>query len=125
MLMPRWVIQFLGAGTSALLAAGGVHAQQLIQLPEPKPLSQRVLRSFSFASDGPIGPGWSRPDLIARFYIHEDLSALFQRTVQLDGDVPDRSTLSWIFTGPHAGVSVELTHSKVRLLERFYDSMGL
>ena len=32
---------------------------------------------------------------------------------------------AWIFTGPHAGFTVELTSSKVRISERYYDSTGL
>src|SRR6185437_7805040 len=51
--------------------------------------------------------------------------ALFSRTIRLDGDVPERTKLSWIFTGPRAGLTVELTSSKVRLTERFYDSTAL
>ncbi len=50
---------------------------------------------------------------------------MFQRTLALSGDVPARGKLSWIFTGPHAGFSVEVTSSKVRLVERYYDSTGL
>ena len=33
--------------------------------------------------------------------------------------------LTWIFTGPHAGFTVELTSTKVRLTQRYYDSTGL
>lgn len=90
-----------------------------------KPSTQAEVQRFAFASDGPVGPGWSRPEQIARVYMHEQLPALFRRTLKLDSDVPQQCTLSWIFTGPHAGVTVELTPTKVRLLERFYDSTGL
>lgn len=102
-----------------------LNAQQAVELPQPKPVTQSVARNFRFASDGPIGPGWSRPDTIARVYFDEQLPALFHRTIQLDNDIPERTNLSWIFTGPHAGFTVELTSSKVRLLERFYDSTAL
>lgn len=104
---------------------GSANAQQVITLPSSKPVTQPVMQRFDFASDGPIGPGWTRPDQIARVYLSEDLPTLFRRTIQLDVDVPARTKLSWIFTGPHAGVTVELTESKIRLLERFYDSTGL
>ena len=80
---------------------------------------------FRFVSDGPATPGWSRTDEIARKYFHEDLPALFERTIVLDAEVPSRTTLRWIFTGPRAGFTVELSSSKVRILERYYDSMGL
>ena len=100
-------------------------AQQAVELPQAKPLTQSIAQHFAFASDGPIGPGWSRPDAIARFYFDKQLPALFRRTIQFDDEVPDRTTLFWIFTGPHAGFTVQLTSSKVRLLERFYDSTAL
>ena len=107
------------------LGAAGIRAQQAVVLPEAKAATQGVEQRFAFASDGSVGPGWSRPDAIARVYFKGELPALFQRTVQLDGDVPERTKLSWIFTGPHAGLTVELTNSKVRMLERFYDSTAL
>jgi hypothetical protein len=39
--------------------------------------------------------------------------------------VPQHGKLDWIFTGPHAGFTVELTPSKVKVSERYYDSMAL
>jgi O-glycosyl hydrolase len=113
------------AGVCALSFGKNVSAQQAVALPESRPVAQRAMQRFEFASDGPIGPGWTRPDQIARVYLKEDLPALFRRTIQLDGDVPSQTKLGWIFTGPHAGLTVELTGSKVRLFERFYDSAGL
>ena len=100
-------------------------AQEAVKLREAKADAREVAQRFEFASDGPAGPGWSRPDQVARVYVHESLPALFRRTIRLDGDVPERSRLTWMFTGPHAGVTVELSPTNVRLLERFYDSMGL
>ncbi len=102
-----------------------LRAQQAIELPPPPTVTQPVAQSFSFASDAPAGPGWSRPDEIARTYFHEDLPALFRRTIVLSDDLPARGKLSWVFTGPHAGFTVELTPSRVRLFQRFYDSTGL
>jgi O-glycosyl hydrolase len=114
------------------LVVGGValcgvvaRAQQVVTLPEAKAAKQGVAQRFDFASDGPVGPGWARPDAIARVYFKGELPVLFKRTLQLDGDVPERTKLSWIFTGPHAGLTVELTASKVRLVEGFYDSTAL
>ena len=114
-------------GLTFILAAGlgTLQAQQLVELPAPPAVSQKTSESFSFASDGPAGPGWTRPDEIARTYFHEELPPLFRRTVALSSQVPPRGKLSWIFTGPHAGFTVELTSSKVRLLQRYYDSIAL
>ncbi len=100
-------------------------AQQAIQLPQPSLPAQAPADTFRFVSDGPIGPGWTRPDEIARHYFHDDLTALFERTITLQSDIPARTKLQWIFTGPHAGFTVELSSTKVRVIERYYDSMGL
>lgn len=126
-------MQTLRAGGFALVGclalcgtlANRAKAQTVVKLSEPSPVTLPAAQMFSFVSDGPIGPGWSRPDEIARAYFHEDLPALFSRTLALSGDVPARGTLSWIFTGTHAGFTVELTPSKVRLTQRFYDSSAL
>ena len=100
-------------------------AQQSIQLPPPPAQSGPAADTFRFVSDGPRALGWSRGDVIPRKYFHENLPALFERTLTLDADIPDRATLRWIFTGPHAGFTVELTPDKVRIAERYYDSMAL
>ena len=105
--------------------AASLCAQQAIQLPPPTAQSGPAADTFRFVSDGPRALGWSRGDEIARKYFHENLPGLFERTLTLDNDMPERATLRWIFTGPHAGFTVELTSDKVRLAERYYDSMAL
>ena len=107
------------------LLASSALAQQAIQLPEIKVPTTSAADTFRFVSEGPIGPGWTRPDEIARHYFHDDLSALFERTITLNGDIPSRTKLQWIFTGPHAGFTVELSSTKIRVTERFYDSTAL
>ncbi len=111
--------------TGLLVLCSAACAQQAVRIPEAEAPTQAVAERFAFASDGPVGPGWSRPDAIARVYFNGELPALFRRTLQFDGNVPEQTKLEWIFTGPHAGITVELTSSKVRLLERFYDSSAL
>jgi O-glycosyl hydrolase len=122
--LPPWVSASL-AMCFAIFSPFMLRAQQAVELPAMPTVTQQAAQTFSFASDGPIGPGWTRPDEIARAYFHEDLPALFRRTISLSNDVPLRGKLSWIFTGPHAGFTIELTPSKVRLAQRFYDSTGL
>ena len=100
-------------------------AQQAVPLPAPSQQTGPVLGSFHFVSDGPAGPGWTRPDEIPRFYPHDVLPALFERSIVLADDLPAHSTLRWIFTGPRAGLTVELTSNRVRIAERYYDSLGL
>ncbi len=100
-------------------------AQQAIQLPSPPAQSGPAADGFRFVSDGPRALGWSRADVIPRKYFHENLPALFERTLTLNADMPEHATLRWIFTGPRAGFTVELTSDKVRISERYYDSMAL
>ena len=107
------------------LCSASLIAQQAIQLPAAPNETAPAADTFRFVSDGPAALGWSRGDEIARKYFHENLPALFERTLRLDGDVPARATLRWIFTGPRAGFTVELTSNKVRIAERYYDSMAL
>jgi hypothetical protein len=107
------------------LCSGELLGQDAVRLPDVPPSTRAAAQRFAFASDGPAGPGWTRPDAIARVYVNESLPELFRRTLRLDEDVPRGSKLSWIFTGPHAGLTVELTGTKVRLVERFYDSVAL
>jgi O-glycosyl hydrolase len=110
---------------ASLIFATSLPAQQAIQLPAPPTVSTPAPDSFRFVSDGPRGPGWSRPDEIARKYFHDNLTGLFERTISLSSDLPERATLRWIFTGPRAGLTVELSSSKIRIAERYYDSMAL
>jgi O-glycosyl hydrolase len=116
----RWIVLF-----ASLALAAGASAQQAVPLPPPPAATASTADTFRFISDGPAGPGWSRPDEIARKYFHENLTALFERTLTLDAGLPQRATLRWIFTGPRAGLTVELTANKVRIAERYYDSMSL
>jgi O-glycosyl hydrolase len=117
----RWIVLF-----AVLALPASASAQQAVPLPSPPAAaSAQPADTFRFVSDGPVGPGWSRPDEIARKYFHENLTALFERTLTLDAGLPQRAMLRWIFTGPHAGLTIELTSNKVRIVERYYDSMAL
>jgi O-glycosyl hydrolase len=107
------------------VCAASIWAQDAVVLPAPQTSNEETAETFHFVADGPTGPGWTRPDEIARKYFKGDLPALFERSIVLEGDVPARTSLRWIFTGPHAGFTVELRSSKVRISERYYDSMGL
>lgn len=113
----------IGLFALVFFAASGF-AQRAVRLPEQNAPAGSLVDRFQFVSDGPVAAGWSRPDEIPRKYFSENLPALFERTLVLNGDVPARSTLRWIFTGPHAGFTVELTSSRVRISERYYDSFG-
>ena len=71
-----------------------LNAQEVVKLPAPPTILQPAAEPFSFVSDGPTGAGWSRPDEIARAYFHDDLPALFERTIVLSQRVPiDRKSV--------------------------------
>jgi O-glycosyl hydrolase len=110
---------------AVIFTASLLHGQEVINLDPPKQDDSSAVQSFQFVSDGPAGPGWSRPDEIARVYFKETLPAFFTRTIRIEDAIPQRGRLVWIFTGPHAGFSVELSSSRIRVLQRYYDSMGL
>jgi O-glycosyl hydrolase len=111
--------------TAFMVCAASVWAQEAVVLPAPEAANGGAGETFRFVADGPTGPGWTRPDEIARKYFRGELPALFERTIVLNDDVPARTSLRWIFTGPHAGFTVELSSSNVRISEWYYDSMGL
>lgn len=103
----------------------GAVAQAATDLPN---ISSRIpsnATKFQFVSDGPLGSGWDRTDRIARVYFHDWLPAFFSRTVVLDTDVPRGTTLSWIFTGPRAGFTVQINAQQIRVFQRYFDSYGL
>jgi O-glycosyl hydrolase len=112
---------------SLLIVSGMQRAlsQAAIALPATPVSSASGGFSFRFVSDGPAGSGWDHGDRIARFYFSEWLPALFSRTVVLDGGLARGDSFNWIFTGPHAGFTVQLSAHEVRLLQRFYDSYAL
>ncbi|SEG02005.1 O-Glycosyl hydrolase [Bryocella elongata] len=107
------------------LAALPSLAQVAVSVPAFHASAAEAQQSFRFVADGPKGPGWTRPDEIARVYFPEPLPAFFTRTLELDAPIPDGGSLEWIFTGPHAGFTVTLTPTTVRLNERYYNSVAL
>jgi len=100
-------------------------SQQSISLPPFHASAKATAKDFTFISDGSHGPGWTRPDEIARTYFSEPLPAFFERTIELTDALPQNGRLEWIFTGPHAGFTVFLSSTQVELQQRYYDSVGL
>jgi O-glycosyl hydrolase len=118
-------ITLFGWASSTRAQTPNPPVQEAFNLPSVSAPTQPPAQSFAFASDGPIGPGWTRPDVPARTYFNEQLPALFSRALSLDAAVPEKGTLTWIFTGPRAGFTIELGPNKLRLYQRFYDSSAL
>src|SRR5262245_12555940 len=124
MMAPRWH-PWLTMVTVAVVTVPAI-AQQPLQLPNTAtPAITQTADHFEFVADGPAGPGWTRPNEPARKYFHEMLPALFSRTIAIEDDLPQSAALRWIFTGPRAGLTVELSEGNLKLSERWYDSAQL
>jgi O-glycosyl hydrolase len=102
-----------------------VSAQSVVDLPAMTAPSGAAAQNFSFVTDGPLALGWGRPAELPRIYFHDELPALFTRTLAFNDELPAHSKLSWIFTGPQAGITIELTPNSLRVIQRYYDSYGL
>ena len=85
----------------------------------------QTARDFQFDSDGPLSQVWGRADEVPRVFFPERLPAFFSRTIALDNELPREARLSWIFTGRDGGFTIEISHSTVRVYQRYYDSYGL
>src|SRR5580704_13866977 len=100
-------------------------AQSVVDLPAVAAPSSAAAQDFSFVTDGPLALGWGRPAELPRIYFHDALPALFTRTLGFNDELPAHSKLSWIFTGPQAGITIELTPNSLRVIQRYYDSYAL
>lgn len=103
----------------------GAAGQAAVALPAVSATVRPGAVPFRFDSSGPTGSGWGNTNKIPRVYFHQELSAFFRRTLVLQEGVPRDAKLLWIFTGRHAGFTVELTRHEVRVLQRYYDSYAL
>jgi O-glycosyl hydrolase len=85
----------------------------------------QAAQHFQFASDGPLSQVWGRGPELPRVFFPERLPAFFSRTIVLDSDFPREARLSWIFTGREGGFTIEVSHTMVRVYQRYNDSYGL
>jgi len=97
----------------------------IAQTPAPDQTSTKTSEHFQFVSDGPLSQVWGRADEIPRVFFPERLPAFFSKTIVLDNGVPRDARLNWIFTGRNGGFTVEVSHTLVRVYQKFYDSYGL
>lgn len=114
------------AAPALCLAMGCIaSAQAVVKLPAVQAAARPGAVPFRFVSDGPLGSGWGNTNKIPRVYFHQELPAFFRRTLVLDNVLPRDAKLAWIFTGRHAGFTVELGPYDLRVLQRYYDSYAL
>lgn len=122
---PRRSLRPLGILLLAAAACSAASAQLAVQLPAVHATPRPGATTFRFVSNGPLGSGWGNTNRIPRVYFHHELPAFFRRTLVLQNDVPAHASLSWIFTGRHAGFTLTLDADKLRVLQRYYDSYAL
>ena len=97
----------------------------MAQAPAANQTLVQAAQHFQFASDGPLSQVWGRGPELPRVFFPERLPALFSRTIVLDSDFPREARLSWIFTGREGGFTIEVSHTTVRVYQRYNDSYGL
>jgi O-glycosyl hydrolase len=108
-----------------MLVLVAVAAAQTVDLPVwTSPAGPGDGFSFKGAPEPPARVSWRVPG-VPRKYFSELLPALFERTLEIEEFEGEGSRLEWIFTGPSGGVTVEVTPSRARLTQRYYDSFGL
>ncbi|MDE3105464.1 MAG: hypothetical protein KGK08_09850 [Acidobacteriota bacterium] len=112
-------------GLLVLCVVQQVHAQDVLRIAVQPAPQHTTGQPFTFVSDGPAGPGWTRPDEVARAYFAEMLPAFFTRTLVLSTPLTGIAQMEWIFTGPHGGFTVTIGAARIRVSQRYYDSYGL
>lgn len=105
------------------LFASGSSKHESITLPSWQPAGGVRKQSFRFASPPRKFKVYGR--LFSRAYFKEFLPALFERTLVFDRFHLDDGRLEWIFTGERGGFTVQIEPDRVRVYQRYYDSLGL
>jgi len=68
---------------------------------------------------------WGGSQGLPRHFEKEFLPTFFERVLTLDDLLAPETTVDWIFTGAHGGITVSVTGRKITLTQRYYDSFGL
>jgi O-glycosyl hydrolase len=115
------------AGSVTLPMHAAAQNQTVVQLPAAGPPAGNRGQSFSFDSSTQKVQVWGvHGEVYPRSYFGEFLPALVDRTLVFDDfDLSANGILSWIFTGPRAGFTVQFKPGEVSLTQRYYDSPGL
>ena len=115
------------AGAAAVPAQAAAQQQSPVELPAVGPPAGRRGHSFRFDSSITKVQVWGvRGNVYPRAYFQEFLPALVDRTLVFDDfTLGSEGTLSWIFTGPRGGFTVQFKPGEISLTQRYYDSPGL
>ena len=62
---------------------------------------------------------------MGRLFMDEILPPLFSRTLVLDNPVKKGEEIKWVFTGPRAGLTLDIRSGEVKFLASYYDSFAL
>lgn len=88
-------------------------------------IHMEVADQFNVSLASPHARIYGGGDPIPHHFFNELLPAYFSRTLYFPDYIPNGVTLRWIFTGPHGGLTVQVTNSQVTLIQRYYDSYAL
>ena len=105
----------------SVVQPNSIQAQTPTQNPAPADAAQH----FQFASDGPLSQVWGRGPELPRVFFPERLPAFFSKTIKFESDFPSEARLSWIFTGREGGFTIDVSHTTLRVYQRYNDSYGL
>ena len=100
-------------------------ALQQFSLERPGVQLDHPVQSFDLTGGLRVWGGpWEKLGKFNRYHSPELLPCLFERTLELD-NLPRVGSLDWVFTGPRAGVTVQIESGQVSVIARFYDSPTL
>jgi O-glycosyl hydrolase len=122
----------------ALLSAFSLAPSQAQQAPETQqppavelapqePTAAARKQTFRFDSSIKKVQLWGLGEVYPRVYFDEFLPTLFDRTLEFDsfGLGDEGAGFDWIFTGERGGFTIRIEPTRLRVFERYYDSVGL
>jgi hypothetical protein len=89
------------------------------------PATMDRMDDFTVHLSAPRTRLWGGNQELPRHFEKEFLPTFFVRELTLDSPLAPATTLQWIFTGAHGGITISLTGRKLTLTQRYYDSFAL
>lgn len=118
-----WIIVLISLVTQGALSIGAAQSEEHIALLPWDAPKAGVREEFQIDASNKEQVWNQGPPRWARVYFHEWLPAIFERTLVLDQFSGADGDLEWIFTGPRAGFTIRIEGDRVRVSQRFYDSI--
>ncbi len=95
-----------------------------VELPARGGEDMAGFEEVAFLSKEKSLAAWGGGGEVPKIYPQEWLPALFRRTLSLGAPLGAAEELTWRFTGPQAGLDVQVSARKLTVTQRFYDSPG-